>query len=100
MKPKGFYWKIKCCQHTKTIFSTKIKTNSITEKKLVEFIQTLMAKYALSDNEILEQHVRIPFKPKKEYISIQRYQNIKGEIIDVSYYSQSSDISVEVFLTI
>ena len=83
----------------RTIFSTKIKTTSITEERLLELIRVLMSKYALSDNEILEQYIRIPFKPKKEYIMIRRFQNVNGGKFDICYYAQSSDISVDVSLS-
>jgi hypothetical protein len=82
-----------------TIFSTKIKTTSISEKMLLEFIRVLMVKYVLSDDEIFEQCIRIPFRPKKEYIMIQRFQNVNGEEVDISYYSQSCDISVDISLS-
>lgn len=82
-----------------TIFATKIKTTSITEERLLTFIRVLMSKYALSDNEILEQYIRIPFKRKKEFITIQRFQRLNGNELDISYYSQSSDISVDVSLS-
>jgi hypothetical protein len=82
-----------------TIFSTKIKTTSITEQRLLEFIRVLMAKYVLSDDEILEQYIKIPFRPKKEYITIQRFQNVHGDELVISYYTQSSDMSVDVSLS-
>jgi hypothetical protein len=82
-----------------TVFSKKIKTTSITEERLLAFIRVLMAKYVLSDDQILEQYIRIPFKPKKEYITIQRFQNVNGGELDISYYTQSSDISVDVSLS-
>jgi hypothetical protein len=82
-----------------TIFSAKIKTTIITEERLLEFIRVLMAKYVLSDDEILEQYIRIPFKPKKEYVTIQRFQNVNGDELDISYYTQSSDLSVGVSLS-
>jgi hypothetical protein len=99
MKPIGCYWKITCCRHMQTIFSTKVKTTNLTEERLLAFIRVLMSKYALSDNEILEQYIRIPFKPKKEYITIQRFQNVNGDELDISYYTQSSDISIDVSLS-
>jgi hypothetical protein len=41
------YWKVLCTQHLEAIFQTTINIRHITEKKLMEFIETLMAKYAL-----------------------------------------------------
>ena len=65
----------------------------------MEFIRILMSKYALSDTEILEQHLRIPFKKPKDYINIQRTNNKLGEAISINFSTQIADIYVSAWLT-
>lgn len=67
------YWKIECSEHTKMLFEAKVNVNHISEKRLQEFIQTLMAKYVLTPEEILEEYLAIPFKKRKKYVYITRY---------------------------
>lgn len=98
MKSKIKYWDILCEKHLETLFRTKINAKYISEKRLIEFIRTLLSKYALSDEEILEQYLRIPFKMKKDYINIQRTNSRLGEPLSINFMTQIADISVTVQL--
>lgn len=93
------YWQIECTRHLKTIYKTKVKASHLPEKKLEEFIAILISKYALSDEEILEQCLRQPFKKKRNYIDIQRSNNSLGEPLSIEFMAQSADISVCAWLT-
>ncbi len=84
----------------KSIFETKINTKHISEKKLIELIRALLSKYALSDQKILKQYVRIPFKKKKDYFNIKRYQNSLDEPLSISFYAQIADISIAIRLKV
>ena len=98
MKSKKKYWDILLEKHNKTIYQTKIDTNQISEKNLIEFMKILLSKYVLSDDEILEHHIRIPFKKNKEYINVYRRNNALNEPLDINFYAQVADYSVSVNL--
>jgi hypothetical protein len=100
MESKLKYWDILCEKHTEVLFRKKINTKHITEKNLIEFMRILISKYALSDEEILEHYITIPFKKKKNNINIQRsisYLNKPLSII--TFYEQVAGISVTASLT-
>jgi hypothetical protein len=98
MNPENKYWKIECSRHLAIIFQTRVNTKHLSEKKLIEFIRILMSKYALSDDEILEQQLRIPFKKPKNYINIKRTNNKLGEPLNIDFSTQIADIYVSVSL--
>jgi hypothetical protein len=94
------YWDILCEKHKEVIFRKKINTQHITEKNLIEFMRTLISKYALSDEEILEQYITIPFKKKKNNINIQRSSSYLNKPLSiVTFYEQVAGISVTASLT-
>lgn len=93
------YWTIECSQHLKMIFRHKVKTTHLSEKKLVEFMKVLLAKYALSPEEILETFTRIPFKPSKDYIQISRSDESIHKNITISFSGQVADISITAWLS-
>lgn len=99
MTSQEIYWKIKCTKHLSTLFETKINVRNISEKKLIEFIKTLVYKYALSDGEILEQYLQAPFNAKRNYIDIKRISNNLNEPLNISYITQVADISVHACMT-
>lgn len=99
MNLKNKYWKIECTKHLSTIYEAKVSTKNLSEEKLKNFIITLMSKYALSDNEILEQHLRVPFKKTKCYINILRTNSGLGEPLMISFMTQVADISICATLT-
>ncbi len=99
MNSKTKYWKIECTKQLSTIFQTKVDTRHLTEKKLKEFIIVLISKYALSDDEILEQHLRVPFKKIKDYIQIQSENRKINNSLIINFSAQVADISVVVSLT-
>jgi hypothetical protein len=88
------YWDILCERRLEILFRKKISATHISEKNLVEFIRTLLSKYGLSDDEILEQYLSIPFKKKKDYINVHRGNNIIGEQLSIIFSAQIADISV------
>ena len=94
MESKIKYWDILCEKHMEILYQTKINTRHISEKNLIEFIRTLISKYALSDGEILEQYLTIPFKKKKNYINIQRTNSHLNEPLSINFFGQAADISV------
>ena len=94
MKSKQKYWKIECTRHLSTIYETKVNTKHLSESKLKEFIRVLISKYALSDDEILEHYLRIPFQSKNDYINIVRTQSKLGEPLTIEFKTQSADICV------
>ena len=98
MKSKIKYWEVLCEKHMQTIYKTKINTKHISEKNLIEFIRTLISKYALTDEEILEQYFTIPFKKKKNYINVLRTQSALNEPLSINFLAQVADISVTVRL--
>jgi len=93
------YWKIECAKHLSILFQTKVNAEHLPEKNLIEFIRTLMSKYALSDNEILEQCIRQPFKTSKDYIIITRSNSKLNEDLSISFMSQIADISISAWLS-
>lgn len=93
------YWKIECSQHTKILFSAKVETSSISEKKLKELIDLLMVKYALSDSEILEKCMSVPFKRTNRYVQIERYQEAIYNELRIVFSSQICDIAVTACLS-
>ena len=94
MESKIKYWDILCEKHMETLYQTKINARHISEKNLIEFIRTLISKYALSDVEILEQYLTIPFKKKKNYINILRTNSHLNEPLSINFIAQVADISV------
>lgn len=99
MKQIPKYWKIVCSRHTSVLYQAQINTKHISERLLEQFIRTLISKYALSDNEIMEQHTRVPFKNKKDYISVVRTGCDLNEPLKINFSSQVADIYVDVCLT-
>jgi len=99
MNSKTKYWKIECTKQLSTIFQTKVDTRHLTEKKLKEFIIVLISKYAFSDDEILEQHLRVLFKKTKDYIQIQSENRKINNSLIINFSAQVADISVVVSLT-
>lgn len=98
MNTEKRFWEIECSKHLVTIFKKRVDTKYLTEKNLKEFIRILVSKYALSDDEILEQQLRIPFKKTKEYIEVRRKNNELGTPLAIYITAQVSDISVIVSL--
>lgn len=98
MEFKIRYWNIICEKHMEILYQKKVNTKYITEKNLIAFIRTLISKYALSDEEILEQYLTIPFKKKKNYINILRTQSHLNEPLLINFIAQVADISVTVQL--
>lgn len=98
MESKIKYWNILCERHMEKLYQSKINTKHITEKNLIAFIRTLISKYALSDEEILEQYSTIPFKKKKNYINVLRTQSHLNEPLSINFFVQVADISVTVQL--
>lgn len=92
------YWNIECAKHLKTIYKTKVNTKHLSEKMLKEFMKVLMSKYALSDDEILEQHLRVPFQTPRNYINISRTNNELGKPLSINFSAQIADISISVWL--
>ncbi len=99
MKSKKRYWNVLLEKHTKTIYKTKLDESHISEKNLTEFMKVLLSKYALSDDEILEQLVRIPFKRKIDYIIVHRSQSNLNEPLEINLSAQSADYSITVSLS-
>jgi hypothetical protein len=100
MGSKLKYWDILCEKNMEVLFRKKINTEHITEKSLIEFMRTLISKYALSDEEILEHYITIPFRKKKNHISIQRSSSHLNEPLSiVTFYEKVSGISVTTSLT-
>lgn len=96
---KNRYWKIECHRHLLLLYETKINAGHISEKQLIEFIRVIVSKYALSDDEILEGYMRVPFKAKKDYINIIRANSNHNEPLSICFSTQVADISVTVCLT-
>jgi hypothetical protein len=99
MDLKTKYWKIECTRHLSTIYQTKINTKHLSEKKLIDFIRLLMSKYALSDDEILEHYIQLPFKTSKNYINITRTSSKLNEPLNINYMAQVGDISISAWLS-
>lgn len=99
MASKIKYWEIECTRHLSTLYKTRIDTRHISEKKLIEFIRVLMSKYALTDDEIMEQFKRVPFKSKKEYINITRTNTDLNEKLNICFTAQVADTCVDIWLT-
>jgi len=99
MNSKTKYWKIECTRHLSTIYQTKVSSKHLSEKKLIEFIRVLMSKYALSNDEILEQHIRLPFKISKDYINVARTNSVLNEPLGINFMTQVADISISAWLT-
>ena len=98
MKSKKRYWVILLEQHNKVIYKAKRDESLISERKLIEFIKALLSKYALSDDEILEQFVRIPFKRKTDYIVVNKSISNLNELLSINYHAQLADYSITVSL--
>ncbi|WP_062128019.1 hypothetical protein [Geofilum rubicundum] len=98
METKIKYWNVLCEKQNSLLFQEKIKADHISETNLVAFIKSLISKYALSDKEILEQHLNIPFKTKKDYIEVTRTNSKIGEPLLISFSAHVADISVSVIL--
>ncbi len=100
MESKLKFWDILCEKHMEVVFRKKINTEHITEKNLIEFMRTLISKYALSDEEILEQYITIPNRKKKNLINIQRSSRHLNEPLSIiSFYEKVAGISVTASLT-
>src|SRR5688572_17851352 len=99
MNSQTKYWEIRCTKHLLTIYQTKVSIKHLTEKKLIEFMKVLMSKYVLSDDEILEQYKRIPFKTTKDLIGIIRTNSKLNEPLSISFSAQLADISISAWLT-
>lgn len=91
-------WHILLEKHNTSVYEARVNINSITENELNGFMKTLLSKYCLTDDEILEQHLQIPFKKKKEYIKINRRSNKLAETLQISFDAQVADYSLTVCL--
>jgi len=98
MSTKAKYWTIKCTKHLSTLYQTKVDTKYLSEDKLMEFIRILMSKYALSDDEILEQYLRRPFKKSVDFIQVVRTNSNLSEPLSINFTTQIADISVSAWL--
>ena len=98
MEIEDKYWEVVCCRHLKTIYKTSINTKHISEKGLKSLIETLMAKYVLSDDEIVEEYLRIPFKKPIKYVQISRTSEFINEQLHITFMTQIADISILAYL--
>ena len=92
------FWHIECTRHKKILFQEKVDVKYLSEKNLNEFIHTLLCKYTLTDEEILEQFKRVPFAKKINYIAIHRTSNLLGEPLEINFLAQIADTCVSVWL--
>lgn len=98
METKVKYWNVLCEKLNRLLYRENIRVSHISEQNLITFIKSLISKYALSDNEILEQHLNIPFKKKKNLIEVTRTNSKIGEPLSISFSAHVADISVTVIL--
>jgi|SRR5690606_6688837 len=88
------FWKVECTRGIKTLYSTEIPVSNIGENKLKELLRELLSRYALTDDEVTELYISIPFKKKKKYFDVIRCQNDVGEKPAISYMASASSISI------
>ena len=92
------YWKIECSEHLNKLFEAKASTKHLSEKRLKDFMQTLIAKYILTPEEILEEHKSMPFKKRKQYVNITRTNDKQLGKTSISFMADSAGISVIAYL--
>ncbi|HWK57317.1 MAG TPA: hypothetical protein VNQ80_08270 [Parapedobacter sp.] len=92
------YWKIECSEHLNMLYQTKVSSKHLSEKRLKDFIQTLIAKYILTAEEILEEHKSIPFKKRKRYIEIMRINNQQSGKKTINFMADGAGISIIAYL--
>jgi hypothetical protein len=88
------YWKIECSKGMKALYSNVIPVNHLKEPALKKLLFYLALKYALTDQEVTEQFLTIPFRKKTQYFDIQRRQSFKNEKIHISFSIEVSSVSV------
>ena len=67
MEHKKGYWEVICTEGLHTLYKTKIATTLISETNLSKFLNFILSKYALTNDEVLEELITIPLKKKKKY---------------------------------
>jgi len=92
------YWKIECTERMETIFEAKISVKHISEKRLMEFMRTLIAKYILEPEEILDEYRTIPFRKKKEHVHITRTNEKMEDKMLINFMADSAGISIIAYL--
>jgi hypothetical protein len=58
-----------------------------------------MSKYALSDDEILEQHSKLSKKKRTDYINIIRTNSGLNEPLQINFLAQVADTYIDVSLS-
>jgi hypothetical protein len=92
------YWKIECSEHKTSKLKVKVPETHLSEKRLKHFIQVMIAKYALTPQEILDEHIAIPFKHRKEYVTINRTNSLHNGKVSIIFFADSGGISVTAHL--
>lgn len=95
----GNYWVIECSRHIATLYSGKVKTTEISENKLIKFLETLLFKYALTDDEILKEFRTRKSAKHTRYLTIRRQNNKLGEPLSISFSGHIADINVDAWLS-
>ena len=72
----------------------------MSEKSIQQFMRTMIAKYALSNQEILEQFIAVPFRGKTDLIQIIRSAPNLEQPLQIGFSTQVSDITMDALLMI
>lgn len=92
------YWKIECSEGLSQIFEAKVSTEHLSEKRLKDFIQTLIAKYILTPQEVLEEYKSVPFRKRNKYVHITRTNDKYFGKTTINYMADSVGISIVAYL--
>ncbi len=91
------YWLIEIEEGVKKRKSLEVPTGQITENGLFKLITTLICKYTLGDEEILEIFCKKNTKKIKEYFKIKRYSS-RTDKVHIIYDVKCTNISISATL--
>lgn len=91
------YWLIEIEEGIRKINSFKVSTGQITEKGLLKLIVTLICKYTLNDEEILETFCKKNTKKYKEYFKISRSSSNISKV-QINFEVKCTNVSIYVTL--
>jgi hypothetical protein len=80
------------------IFEGKVKATTMSENGVREFMKMMVAKYALTDQEILQENQLMPFEKKHSLISVNRSNSSLNDRLSIEFSFRSADITIETTL--
>ena len=95
---KRRFWRIECWRGVEKFYEDTVGVKHISDKNIAKYLKVLMYKYALDNNEILEEFMRRPFKKAKAYVNISETNQVINDYLHIVYSAHIADISIDITL--